>query len=61
MIGKTLVTPQTGVRGKKCNDVFLVEKIFIRKELYISFLLDRSLGSMAVIASPKGGSNIEEV
>ena len=59
MIGKTLVTPQTGSTGKKCNDVFLVEKIFLRKELYLSFLLDRSSGSMAIIASPKGGMNIE--
>ena len=61
MIGKTLVTPQTGVSGKKCNDIFLVEKIFLRKELYLSFLLDRNSGSMAVVASPKGGMNIEEV
>ena len=61
MIGKTLVTPQTGISGKKCNDVFLVEKIFLRKELYLSFLLDRGSGSIAVVASPKGGMNIEEV
>ena len=59
MIGKTLVTPQTGSIGKKCNDVFLVEKIFLRKELYLSFLLDRSSGSIAVVASPRGGMNIE--
>ena len=31
MIGKTLITPQTGSGGKKCNDLFLVEKIFLRK------------------------------
>jgi hypothetical protein len=31
MLGKTLYTPQTGSAGKKCNDVFLVEKIFLRK------------------------------
>ena len=61
MIGKTLITHQTGSSGKKCNDVFLVEKIFLRKELYLSFLLDRTSGSMAIIASPKGGMNIEEV
>jgi succinyl-CoA synthetase beta subunit len=61
MIGKTLVTPQTGSLGKKCNDVFLVEKIFLRKELYLSFLLDRGSGSIAVVASPRGGMNIEEV
>ncbi len=59
MLGKTLVTPQTGSSGKKCNDIFLVEKIFMRKELYLSFLLDRTSGSMAIIASPKGGMNIE--
>ena len=55
------MTPQTGSGGKKCNDVFLVEKIFLRKELYLSFLLDRGSGSIAVVASPKGGMNIEEV
>ena len=31
MIGKTLITPQTGRAGKRCNDVFIVEKIFLRK------------------------------
>lgn len=61
MIGKTLVTPQTGVSGKKCNDIFLVEKIFLRKELYLSILLDRGSGSIAIVTSPKGGMNIEEV
>ena len=59
MLGKTLVTPQTGKQGKKVNEVFLVEKAFLRKELYLSFLLDRGSGSMAVVASPKGGMNIE--
>lgn len=58
MIGKTLITPQTGKAGKRCNDVFLVEKIFLRKELYLSLLLDRSSGSIAIVASPKGGMNI---
>lgn len=61
MIGKTLVTPQSGKSGKKCNDIFLVEKIFLRKELYLSILLDRSSGSIAIVTSPKGGMNIEEV
>lgn len=59
MLGNTLVTPQTGKTGKKVNDIFLVEKAFLRKELYLSFLLDRSSGSMAVVSSPKGGMNIE--
>ena len=58
MLGKTLVTPQTGLIGKKCNDIFLVEKIFLRKELYLSLLLDRGTGSIAIVSSPKGGMNI---
>jgi succinyl-CoA synthetase beta subunit len=61
MLGKTLVTPQSGKQGKKVNDIFLVEKAFLRKELYLSFLLDRGSGSMAIVSSPKGGMNIEEV
>jgi succinyl-CoA synthetase beta subunit len=61
MLGKTLVTPQTGRQGKKVNEVFLVEKQFLRKELYLSFLLDRGTGTIAIVTSPKGGMNIEEV
>jgi succinyl-CoA synthetase beta subunit len=61
MLGQTLVTPQTGSSGRRVNDVFLVEKAFLRKELYLSFLLDRSNGSIALVTSPKGGMNIEEV
>lgn len=58
MLGKTLVTPQSGATGKKVNDIFLVEKAFLRKELYISFLLDRGSGSMALVTSSKGGMNV---
>jgi succinyl-CoA synthetase beta subunit len=59
MLGKTLVTPQTSKSGRKVNDVFLVEKVFLRKELYLSILLDRTSGSIALVTSPKGGMNIE--
>lgn len=55
------MTPQTGTSGRKVNEVFLVEKAFLRKELYISFLLDRGSGSIALVTSSKGGMNIEEV
>jgi len=61
MLGKTLVTHQTGSTGKRCNEVFLVEKIYLRKELYLSLTLDRSRGMMAIITSEKGGVNIEDV
>ena len=61
MLGKTLVTPQTGASGRKVNEVFLVEKAFLRRELYVSFLLDRGTGSIAIVTSSKGGMSIEEV
>lgn len=61
MLGKTLITHQTGSLGKRCNEVFLVEKIYLRKELYLSLTLDRSKGTMAIITSEKGGVNIEDV
>ena len=61
MLGKTLVTPQTGKAGRKVNEIFLVEKVFLRKELYVSFVLDRSSGQIALVTSSKGGMSIEEV
>jgi succinyl-CoA synthetase beta subunit len=61
MLGKTLITHQTGSIGKRCSEVFLVEKIYLRKELYLSLTLDRPRGMMAVISSEKGRVNIEEV
>ena len=61
MLGKTLITPQTGKRGRKVNEIFLVEKAFLRKELYVSFLLDRGSGQIALVTSSRGGMSIEEV
>ena len=61
MLGKTLVTTQTGKAGRKVNEIFLVEKVFLRKELYVSFVLDRSSGQIALVTSSKGGMSIEEV
>ncbi len=41
MCGKTLVTKQTGATGLPCNCVYVVEKIEIEKEFYLSLTLDR--------------------
>lgn len=60
MIGNTLITKQTGSLGKKCEMVYVVERTFLRKELYLSILLDRTSGSLGVVASEKGGIHIEE-
>lgn len=61
MLGKTLITKQTGSHGKPCNTVYVVERVYMRKENYISILLDRSSNGPVIIASSKGGMSIEEV
>lgn len=61
MIGKTLVTHQSGADGLPINSVYLVEKINIAKEMYLSLTLDRAAGCPTFIYSPAGGMSIEEV
>lgn len=61
MLGKTLVTKQSGEDGLPCNAVYLVEKIGIDKELYLSLTLDRKAGCPTFIYSPAGGMSIEDV
>lgn len=46
--------------GKKCEMVYVVERNFLRKELYLSILLDRNSGGLGIVASEKGGIHIEE-
>ncbi|CAD8132176.1 unnamed protein product [Paramecium pentaurelia] len=60
MLGNTLITKQTGSLGKKCEMVYVVERNFLRKELYLSILLDRNTGGLGIVASEKGGIHIEE-
>ena len=61
MYGKILVTPQTGILGKKVNRLYLEETCNIKKEFYLSCLVDRSSSKIAFISSASGGVNIEEV
>jgi len=61
MIGHRLQTIQTGPGGRPCNKVYLVERKYIRRENYLSILLDRESGGPVIIASPSGGVNIEIV
>mmetsp|Transcript_32849 Transcript_32849/g.32542 ORF Transcript_32849/g.32542 Transcript_32849/m.32542 type:complete len:423 (+) Transcript_32849:46-1314(+) len=61
MIGQTLVTKQTGAKGKPCDQVMIAEKVSLKKELYLAILLDRKFGGPVLVASPKGGMDIEEV
>jgi succinyl-CoA synthetase beta subunit len=61
MLGKTLVTLQTGPDGRVVNRVFVSEAAEIARELYLSALVDRTTSRVAFIASKAGGVNIEEV
>ncbi|MEX2280338.1 MAG: ADP-forming succinate--CoA ligase subunit beta [Acidimicrobiia bacterium] len=61
MLGSTLVTIQTGDEGKKVNRLYIEQGIDIDRELYLSILLDRSIGRNIVMASTEGGMEIEKV
>lgn len=61
MCGKTLITNQSGEAGFPCNKVYIVEKIAIDKEFYLSITLDRKAQCLSFVYSPAGGMSIEEV
>ena len=61
LIGKTLVTHQTGPKGRKVHRLLMEEGANIAKELYLSILVDRETGWPTFIASTEGGMEIEEV
>ena len=61
LIGKTLITHQTGPKGRKVHRLLLEEGANIAKELYLSILVDRDTGWPTFIASTEGGMEIEEV
>eukprot|EP00008_Paramoeba_atlantica_P004672 CAMPEP_0201490160 /NCGR_PEP_ID=MMETSP0151_2-20130828/25300_1 /ASSEMBLY_ACC=CAM_ASM_000257 /TAXON_ID=200890 /ORGANISM="Paramoeba atlantica, Strain 621/1 / CCAP 1560/9" /LENGTH=442 /DNA_ID=CAMNT_0047876003 /DNA_START=29 /DNA_END=1357 /DNA_ORIENTATION=+ len=61
MIGKKLITKQTGEEGKPCNSVLVAKRFNVAREMYVAILLDRETSSVVVIGSPCGGMNIEEV
>jgi succinyl-CoA synthetase beta subunit len=66
IIGMNLVTPQTGPRGKLVSKVIVGRDVYYKgdsphREFYISILLNRNTGRFALIYSPEGGMDIEEV
>jgi succinyl-CoA synthetase beta subunit len=61
MLGKPLVTPQTGPKGRVVRHIYVVKDTTIARELYISLLVDRGSGRVAFVASTEGGVNIEAV
>lgn len=61
LLGKTLVTHQTGPQGKVVYRLYIEEATDIDKELYVALVLDRVKQRVAIIASTEGGMDIEEV
>ncbi|MBA2564905.1 MAG: malate--CoA ligase subunit beta [Gemmatimonadetes bacterium] len=61
LLGRTLVTNQTGPEGRTCHRVYVEAAVPIRRELYIGFVLDRKHERIVVVAAPQGGMEIEEI
>jgi succinyl-CoA synthetase beta subunit len=61
MLGNTLVTIQTGDAGKQVNRLYITDGVDIAREYYLSMLVDRASGRIALIVSTEGGMDIEEV
>ena len=61
MLGNTLVTVQTGEAGKQVNRLYVTDGVDIASEFYLSMLVDRATGRIALIVSTEGGMDIEQV
>jgi len=61
IIGMTLITPQTGSKGRLVKKVLVEQGLNIEKELYLSLIPDRATAKIVIMASEAGGMDIEEV
>ncbi|CAM3176526.1 ADP-forming succinate--CoA ligase subunit beta [Paracoccus nototheniae] len=61
MLGRTLVTHQTGPAGKQVNRIYIEDGSDISRELYLALLVDRQTSRVSFVASTEGGMDIEEV
>lgn len=61
MLGNTLVTVQTGDEGKQVNRLYVTDGVDIESEFYLSMLVDRASGRVAMVISTEGGMDIEAV
>ena len=61
LLGKKLITPQTGSEGREVKRLYVEESSIIEKEFYLSCLVDRASAKIAFITSDQGGIDIEEV
>ena len=61
MLGRTLVTVQTGPTGKQVNRIYIEDGSDIARELYLALLIDRKTSRVSFVASTEGGMSIEDV
>ncbi|MBA8770839.1 ADP-forming succinate--CoA ligase subunit beta [Staphylococcus coagulans] len=61
LLGKVLVTHQTGPEGKEVKRLYIEEGADIQKEYYVGFVIDRATDRVTLMASEEGGTEIEEV
>ncbi|MCR9087413.1 MAG: ADP-forming succinate--CoA ligase subunit beta [Rhodobacteraceae bacterium] len=61
MLGRTLVTHQTGPAGKQVNRIYIEDGSGIERELYLALLVDRGTSRISFVCSTEGGMDIEEV
>ncbi|MBX9845595.1 MAG: ADP-forming succinate--CoA ligase subunit beta [Xanthobacteraceae bacterium] len=61
ILGSTLITHQTGPKGKQVNRLYIEDGSAIDKEFYLSMLVDRGSSRVAIVASTEGGMDIEQV
>ncbi|PTH39077.1 ADP-forming succinate--CoA ligase subunit beta [Staphylococcus agnetis] len=61
LLGKVLVTHQTGPEGKEVKRLYIEEGANIQKEYYVGFVIDRATDRVTLMASEEGGTEIEEV
>jgi succinyl-CoA synthetase beta subunit len=61
MLGRTLVTIQTGPAGKQVNRIYIEDGSDIDREFYLAFLIDRGASRISIVASTEGGMSIEDV
>jgi len=59
LLGRRLVTPQTGAKGKLVRSVYIEQAVAYERELYLAALVDRSAARVSLIAAREGGSDIE--
>jgi len=61
LLGKKLITHQTGPNGKVCSRLYIEEGCNIDREIYLAFVLDRAAERVTVVASAEGGMEIEQL